>query len=49
MTETQMELYTRTKERMRRLGIENPAEVIVALAEEIEHYRKKIQEMEKTK
>ena len=40
MTEQQMELYKRTKERMRRLGIENPADVIVALAEEIEGYRK---------
>ena len=49
MTEQQMELYKRTKERMRRLGIENPAEVIVALAEEVEYYRNKIHAMEGTK
>lgn len=49
MTEQQMELYQRTKDRMRRLGIENPADVIVALAEEIEDYRKKIQTMEDKK
>lgn len=49
MTEQQMELYKRTKDRMRRLGIENPADVIVALAEEIEYYRKKIQTMEDKK
>ena len=46
MTEKQMELYKRTKDRMRRLGIENPADVIVALAEEIEYYRNKIRAME---
>lgn len=49
MTEKQEELYKRTKERMRRLGIENPADVIVALAEEIEYYRNKIRAMEDKK
>lgn len=46
MTEKQIELYKETKRRLRRIGIENPAEVIVALAEEIDHYRKKIRAME---
>ena len=46
MTEQQIELYKETKRRLRRIGIENPAEVIVALAEEIDHYRKKIKAME---
>ena len=46
MTEAQKELYEKTKRRLRRLGAENPADVIVALAEEIEGYRKKIQSME---
>ena len=49
MTDQQMELYKRTKERMRRQGIENPADVIVALAEEIEYYRNKIRAMEEKK
>jgi hypothetical protein len=47
MTEAQKELYEKTKYRLRRLGAENPADVIVALAEEIEGYRKKIQSIEK--
>ena len=38
MTEKQNEIYTKTKKRFRLLGIENPAEVIVALAEEIEAF-----------
>lgn len=46
MTAAQAELYKRTKERMRRLGKENPADVIIALAEEIELYRKKIRALE---
>lgn len=46
MTEAQTELYKKTKDRLRRLGKENPADVIVALAEEIEYYRKKIHAME---
>lgn len=46
MTEKQQELYIKTKKRLRRLGIENPADVIVSLAEEIEYYRKKIRTME---
>lgn len=49
MTEQQQELYIKTKERMRRLGKENPADVIVALAEEVEYYRKKIQILEEKK
>lgn len=47
MTEKQRELYIRTKERFRRMGIENPADVILALAEEIDYYRKKLLAMEK--
>lgn len=46
MTEAQIELYKKTKDRLRRLGKENPADVIVALAEEIEYYRNKIRAME---
>ena len=46
MTEKQQETYMKTKERLRRMGIENPAEVIVALTEEIDHYRAKIRAME---
>ena len=46
MTEKQQEIYIRTKERLRRLGKENPADVIVALAEEIDHYRAKIRTLE---
>ena len=46
MTEAQTELYKRTKDRLRRLGKENPADVIIALAEEIELYRKKIHALE---
>lgn len=40
MTEKQNEIYTKTKKRFRLLGIENPAEVIVALAEELEAIEK---------
>lgn len=47
MTQQQQELYTKTKNRLRRMGKENPADVIVALAEEIEHYRAKIHGMAK--
>lgn len=46
MTEAQKELYTKTKERFRRMGKENPADVILGLAEEVEYYRSKIQGME---
>ena len=46
MTETQKELYVKTKERLRRLEKEKPADVIVALAEECKHYRKRISELE---
>lgn len=46
MTEAEKEIYEDTKKRLRRLGIENPAEVIVQLAGEIAYYRKKIQQME---
>ena len=46
MNTEQQKLYIRTKERLRRLGKENPADVIVALAEEIEYYRKKIRAVE---
>jgi DNA repair exonuclease SbcCD ATPase subunit len=45
MTEAQKELFVKTKERLRRMGKENPADVIVALAEEIEQYRAKIRAM----
>lgn len=47
MTDAQKELYEKTKERMRRLGIENPADVVVALTEEIDFYRGKIERLEK--
>lgn len=46
MTEKQQELYIKTKARLRRMGAENPADVIVALAEEIDYYREKIHAME---
>ena len=46
MNAKQAELYKNTKKRMRRLGLENPADVIIALAEEIDHYRDKIRSME---
>ena len=46
MTDTQNELYIRTKERLRRLGKENPADCILALAEEVEYYRAKINRMD---
>lgn len=46
MTEAQKELFVKTKERLRRMGKENPADVIVALAEEIEQYRAKIRAMD---
>ena len=46
MTEAQKELFVKTKARLRRMGKENPADVIVALAEEIEQYRAKIRRME---
>jgi rubrerythrin len=36
MTDKQIEIYTKTKEHFRLAGIENPAEVIVALVEDIE-------------
>jgi DNA repair exonuclease SbcCD ATPase subunit len=47
MTEAQKELYAKTKYRFRRLGKENPADVIVALAEEIDRYRSTIGGLEK--
>lgn len=47
MTDAQKELYEKTKARMRRLGIENPADVVVALTEEIDFYRGKIERLEK--
>ena len=46
MTEAQKELFVKTKERLRRLGKENPSDVIVALAEEIEQYRARIRAMD---
>ena len=46
MTEAQKELFVKTKERLRRMGKENPADVIVALAEEIDYYREKIKGMD---
>ena len=46
MTEKQQEIYIETKARLRRMGKENPADVIVALAEEIDRYRDKIRSME---
>ena len=46
MTEQEKQLYIKTKERLRRLGKENPADVIVALAEEGEYYRDRIRELE---
>lgn len=46
MTEKQQEIYLETKARLRRMGKENPADVIVALAEEIDRYRDKVRSME---
>ena len=46
MTEQQIAIYIETKKRFRRMGIENPAEVVVALTKEISDYRKKIRAME---
>ena len=47
MTEKEYQRYTEIKERFRRLGIENPADVILALDKEVEDYRSKIQQIEK--
>lgn len=46
MTEQEKQLYLKTKERFRRLGKENPADVILALAEEVEDYRNKMHLLE---
>ena len=46
MTEAQKELFVKTKNRLRRHGIENPDDVIVALTEEIDFYRGKIERLE---
>jgi len=46
MTEKQKELYTATAKRLARMGANDPTAQVVALAEEIEHYRDKIQVMD---
>jgi urease gamma subunit len=45
MTPDKLELYAKTKERFRKLGIENPADVIVCLAEENEKQGKVITDL----
>lgn len=45
-TENHQDLYKRTVERLVRGGAKNYASQIIALAEEIEHYREKIRGME---
>ncbi len=42
MTKEQKEIYTKTEERLRRMGVTDPTGQIIALAEEIDHYRDKI-------
>lgn len=46
VTEKQRKLYNQTVERLARCGAKSPTSQIIALAEEVEHYREKIQEME---
>lgn len=46
MTKAQQDLYTTTVKRLARLGANDPTAQIIALAEEIERYRNKIQAME---
>lgn len=46
MTEQEKQLYLKTKERFRRLGKENPADVILALAGEVEDSSNKIHQLE---
>lgn len=40
------DLYEKTMRRLGRMGIKHPTDQIVALAEEIEYYRKKIRDLE---
>lgn len=42
MTAEQKEIYTKTVERLRRMGVTDPTAQIIALAEEIDHYRNRI-------
>ena len=39
-------LYEKTTKRLARVGIKDPTNVIITLAQEIEHYRAKIQSLE---
>lgn len=45
-SDEQMELYDRTVARLKRVGIKDPTAQIIALAEEIERYRGKINALE---
>lgn len=42
MTEAQKELYTKTVRRLERIGAKDPTAQIIALAEEIEQYRRQV-------
>lgn len=42
MTTEQKEIYTKTVERLRRMGVTDPTAQIIALAEEIDQYRNRI-------
>lgn len=46
VTEEQQKLYNQTVKRLARLGAKSQTAQIIALAEEIEYYREKIQRME---
>lgn len=46
MTDEQRKKYTEVKERLRRLGKENPADAILYLATEVDLYRAKIRRLE---
>lgn len=47
MTEAQKEIYAKTVRRLARMGVTDPTAQIIALAEEIEQYRERLQVSEK--
>ena len=46
MNPTQKEIYEKTVKRLARIGVKDPTAQIVALAEEIEQYRSKIEHLQ---
>lgn len=46
MTDVQKALYTSTVRRLESIGAKDPTSQIIALAEEVEHYRDKIKSLE---